>query len=880
MEQEMKTDEVSKNDSAKNVEPKADAKMDHSKMDHSKMQHGGNPKMGMEGHDHNMMIADFKKRFFVVLILTVPIMLLSMMIQKFLGVNWQFTGSQYILFALSSVVFFYGGWPFLKGWLDEVKAKNPGMMFLIGFAITVAYVYSVAIVFGLSGMDFFWELSTLILIMLLGHWIEMKSIAGASKELELLVQLMPADAHMVMPDMVHDVKTETLKEKDIILVKPGEKVAADGIILEGESYLNESMLTGESKPVKKSVGEKVIAGAINGNGSIKVTVSHAAKDSYLSQVIKLVDDAQKSKSKTQLLADTAARWLTIIAIVAGIGTFLYWYLTGQSLAFAMERMVTVIVICCPHALGLAVPLVVAKSTALSAKNGLLIKNRTAFENARKITTIVFDKTGTLTVGKFEVSKIVSLQKEINENEIIRLASALEQQSEHPIATGILQKVKELSISIPATKDFQAITGKGVEAIVEGKKILVVSPGYLKEKDIAIPEGFAANDTETVVFVIVNDKLAGYIALSDEIRPESAEAIKTLKENKIRSILLTGDNNKVAKSVSETLGLDSFYAEVLPDQKLEKIKELQTKGDFVAMTGDGVNDAPALAQADIGIAVGSGSDIAAETAGIILVNSNPKDIVSLILFGKATYRKMIQNLIWATGYNVVALPLAAGVLYKQGILLSPAMGAVLMTVSTIVVAINASLLKVKNGADKKSNDEQKAELISDAKTEKKEEPKSEAVNKPQPEAKSEPEEKVEPGHEVNAEAKPATEEGTAPEMVDKPKPEVKGDFNEKPEPEHDVNTEAKPEIKAELKTGSEGEIKSETKEEPKPDGEAVPKLEATAEMPSSLTPEIVTRVHKLYEELGREEVKAVQEWEEKQKAVPAPKTEAKQEPKDE
>ena len=522
----------------------------------------------------------------------------------------------------------------------------------------------------------------------------MKSVAGASKELELLVQLMPSDAHMVMPDMIHDVKTDTLKENDIILVKPGEKVAADGIVLEGDSYLNESMLTGESKPVQKIKGDKVIAGAINGNGSIKVTVSHSAKDSYLSQVIKLVDDAQKSKSKTQLLADTAARWLTIVAIVAGIATFLYWFLTGQSLAFAMERMVTVIVICCPHALGLAVPLVVAKSTALSAKNGLLIKNRTAFENARKITTIVFDKTGTLTVGKFEVSKIVSLQSGLAENEIIRLASALEQKSEHPIATGILQKAKDLSIALPVGENFNAITGKGVEAVVEGKKTMVVSPGYLKENNIPVPGGFTANDAETVVFVLINNTLTGYITLSDQIRPESAEAIKTLQKNHIKSILLTGDNSKVAKTVSETLGMDSFIAEVLPHQKLEKIKDLQSKGEFVAMTGDGVNDAPALAIADVGIAVGSGSDIAAETAGIVLVNSNPRDIVSLILFGKATYRKMMQNLIWATGYNVVALPLAAGVLYKQGILLSPAAGAVLMTVSTVIVAINASMLTVK------------------------------------------------------------------------------------------------------------------------------------------------------------------------------------------
>jgi Cu2+-exporting ATPase len=664
-------------------------------MNHSAIQLGHNPSMGVEGHNHAMMIADFKKRFYVVLILTIPIVLLSTIIQQFIGVDWDFNGSKYILFALSSVVFFYGGWPFFKGLVNEVKTKNPGMMFLIGFAISVAYIYSVAIVFGLKGMDFFWELATLILIMLLGHWIEMKSIAGASKELELLVQLMPSDAHMVMPDMVHDVKTDSLKENDIILVKPGEKVAADGIISDGESYLNESMLTGESKPVLKTKGDKVIAGSINGNGSIKVTVSHAAKDSYLSQVVKLVEDAQKAKSKTQLLADQAAKWLTIIALVAGISTFLYWYLSGQALSFAMERMVTVIVICCPHALGLAVPLVVAKSTALSAKHGLLIKNRTAFENARKITTIVFDKTGTLTEGKFEISKIVSVKSELSENEIIRLASALEQKSEHPIATGIMQKGKDLSVTVPSTENFNAITGKGVEATVEGKKVLVVSPGYLKENKIPVPDGFTANDTETVVFVIINNELAGYIALSDEIRPESAEAIKTLKQNNIKSILLTGDNNKVAKSVSETIGMDSFIAEVLPHQKLEKIKELQSKGEFVAMTGDGVNDAPALAQADVGIAVGSGSDIAAETAGIVLVNSNPKDIVSLILFGKATYHKMIQNLIWATGYNVIALPLAAGVLYKMGILLSPAAGAVLMTASTIVVAINASLLKVKN-----------------------------------------------------------------------------------------------------------------------------------------------------------------------------------------
>lgn len=663
---------------------------------HEHMHHGGeNPPMGHEGHDHHAkMIGDFKKRFYVVLVLTIPIMLLSEMIQHWLNIHISFTGSKYVLLALSTIVFFYGGWPFLKGWFSEMKAWKPGMMTLIGFAITVAYVYSVATVFGLKGMDFFWELATLILIMLLGHWIEMKSVAGASRELELLVQLMPADAHLVHDDHVMDVKTETLKENDVILIKPGEKVAADGVIVEGESYLNESMLTGESKPVQKIKGDKVIAGSLNGNGSIKIKVSHGAKDSYLSQVIKLVQDAQKSKSKTQLLADKAAQWLTLIAIVAGVATFLYWYFDGRELAFAIERMVTVIVICCPHALGLAVPLVVAKSTALSAQNGLLIKNRTAFENSRKVTTLVFDKTGTLTIGKFEVSKVVPIKNDLDEKELIRLASALEQNSEHPIATGIIQKAKDLSVSTPSLQNFNAITGKGVEATVEGKQIKVVSPGYLKEKNIQLPADFNPDADETVVFVLVNDTLAGYISLSDKIRPESADAIKTLHDNKIKSVLLTGDNAKVAESVSKKLGIDTYYAEVLPHQKLEKIKELQDKGEYVAMTGDGVNDAPALAQADVGIAVGSGSDIAAETAGIILVNSNPKDIVNLILFGKATYRKMVQNLAWATGYNVVALPLAAGVLYKLGILLSPAAGAVLMSVSTVIVAINAGMLKVK------------------------------------------------------------------------------------------------------------------------------------------------------------------------------------------
>ena len=655
----------------------------------------GHVPMGQAGHDHHkMMIDDFRKRFYITLLLTLPIMLLSPMIQHALGIQFEFTGSGYVLMGLSSIVFFYGGWPFLTGLVQEVKSGEPGMMTLIGFAITVAYGYSVSIVFGLQGMDFFWELCTLILIMLVGHWIEMKSVAGASRELELLVQLMPGAAHKLEGEQVLDVKTDSLKEGDMILIKPGEKVAADGIVAEGESYLNEAMLTGESVPVKKFINEKIIAGSLNGIGSLKVRVTHSSKDSYLSKVIKLVDDAQKTKSKTQLLADRAARVLTYVALGVGILTFFFWWTTGQSMAFALERMVTVVVICCPHALGLAVPLVVARSTALSAKHGLLIKNRTAFENSRKITALVFDKTGTLTMGNFEVASIQSFQTGIGEDEIIRLAAALEQNSEHPIATGIIQKGKDLKLSIPEVEEFKAITGKGVEAKVEGKSVKVVSPGYLREKKIELSSPSAGNASETLVYVLLNDQLIVSIALADKIRPESADAIKTLHDNNIKTILLTGDNKTVAKAVSDQLKMDSFFAEVLPHQKLEKVKELQDQGEFVAMTGDGVNDAPALAQANVGIAVGSGSDIAAETAGIVLVNSNPKDITSLILFGKATYRKMIQNLAWATGYNVVALPLAAGVLYKWGIMLSPAAGAVLMSVSTIVVAINARLLKVE------------------------------------------------------------------------------------------------------------------------------------------------------------------------------------------
>lgn len=653
-----------------------------------------------DNHDHTdhhrMMIKDFKLRFWISLIFTLPILALSPMVQDLFGFEFSFLGEtdKYLLFGLSTIVFFYGGWPFLKGIVDELKEKQPGMMTLIAVAITVAWGYSTATTFGLEGSSFFWELATLVDIMLLGHWIEMKSVLGASRSLEELVKLMPSEAHLLKNGNTVDVKVDELKEGDLVLVLPGEKIPVDGIITDGQSNVNESMVTGEAKPVIKEKNSKVIGGTINGNGSLTVKVEQVGENAYLNKVITMVRDAQSVKSRTQNLADRIAFWLTIIALSVGFATLATWLLLGKEFSFAMERMATVMVIACPHALGLAVPLVVAISTSISAQRGLLIRNRTAFENSRKITMMVFDKTGTLTKGNFGVTRLGSFIDEFDDKDILKYAGALESRSEHPLAMGIMNKVKESEIEIPQVDNFNAITGKGIEGEVESKNIKVVSPGYLKDKKIEIPDSAYKNEAETVVFLLVDNTLAGFIAMSDEIREESFDAIKMLQDNNIKCIMMTGDNEVVAKSVSDELGLDGYYAGLLPDQKLEKIKEFQQKGEFVAMTGDGINDAPALATADVGIAVGSGTDVAAETADIILVNSNPQDITTLVLFGKATYRKMIENFIWATGYNVVAIPLAAGVLYSSGILISPAMGAVFMSLSTIVVALNAQLLKRK------------------------------------------------------------------------------------------------------------------------------------------------------------------------------------------
>lgn len=643
---------------------------------------------------HRQMVRDFKKRFIISALVTIPILLLSPLVQQLFNFRFGFPGEKYILFVLSSFIFFYGGRPFLKGFFEESRKKQPGMMTLIALAISVAYFYSSAVVFGLEGKFFFWELATLIDVMLLGHWFEMKSVLGASKALEKLAQLMPDTAHLIKGSEVEEVKISELKKGDKILIKAGEKIPADGLIVKGSSYIDESMLTGESKPVHKKLEDKVIGGSVNGDAILEVKIEGTGEESYLNKVINLVKEAQSSKSKTQRFADKAANWLTIIAVTTGTATLIYWFFYGPDLAFAIERMATVMVITCPHALGLAIPLVTAVSTSLSAKNGLLIRNRTAFENSRKITTVVFDKTGTLTEGNFGVSLVTVIDKNYDEKKIIQLAASLEKNSEHPIAKGIISRAEELKIKTIPVSDFEVIKGQGVEGKIEEKNVALVSQSYVKENNFEILKEIKVDEIGTLVYVLFDNRIIGVITLADNIREESHEAIRQLKKLGVKCWMLTGDNKRIAEKVSNKLHLDGYFAEVLPHEKLEKIKELQNKGEFVAMTGDGINDAPALAQADVGIAIGSGTDVAAETADIILVNSNPLDVTSLILFGRATYRKMIQNLFWATGYNVIAIPLAAGALYSYGILISPAIGAALMSLSTIIVAINAQFLSIK------------------------------------------------------------------------------------------------------------------------------------------------------------------------------------------
>ncbi|MCJ0932526.1 cadmium-translocating P-type ATPase [Virgibacillus halodenitrificans] len=665
---------------------------EHKMEDNEHAEHGHH---GHHGHDHGDMVNDFKKRFYISLLVTIPILILSPMIQGFIGIEWRFTFDKYVLFILATFVFFYGGWPFITGAIGELKKKNPGMMTLIGLAILVAYGYSSLTVFGWEGKDFFWELATLIDIMLLGHWIEIRSVMGASNALEELVKLMPNEAHKLDEnDEAVDVPVAELKNKDRVLVKPGEKIPVDGTILDGKTAVDESMLTGESVPVEKYKNDEVIGGSVNKEGSITVQVEKTGEESYLSQVVTMVKEAQDSKSKTQDLTNRAAKWLFYLALLAGFATLFIWLALGYSFDVALERMVTVMVITCPHALGLAAPLVVAVSTSISAKQGLLIRNRTNFEGARNLNAVVFDKTGTLTKGEFGVTEIVPVEGE-SKADILMLAASLEAHSEHPIAAGIVAHSKDQEITLKKVADFTSITGKGIEGKVDGKQINVVSPGYIKSNGLNYDtDAFnkMSEEGKTVVFVLVDDRLVGMIALADIVRETAKEAIAALKEDGIHSIMLTGDNQKVANWVAKQLEIDEVYAEVLPDDKANQVKDIRNKGWKVAMTGDGVNDAPALATADLGIAIGAGTDVAMETADVVLVKSNPKDVVSIINLSRKTYRKMVQNLWWAAGYNIFSIPLAAGVLAPVGIVLSPAVGAVLMSLSTVIVAINAKLLK--------------------------------------------------------------------------------------------------------------------------------------------------------------------------------------------
>ena len=663
--------------------------------DHGEQHREKPPEAHRPGAPHHHALEDFRRRFIVSTILTVPILLLSPPVQALLGITITFPGSDYLLLALATVVYLYGGWPFLTGIVSELRDRMPGMMTLIAVAITVAYVYSSAVVLGIVGGEgFFWELATLIDIMLLGHWVEMRSVLGASRALEELVRVMPSEAHLVRDGGTEDVPVDQLTPGDRVLVRPGEKVPVDGVVVEGATSVNEAMLTGESRPVEKRPGDGVIGGAINGEGSVVVEVRKTGAETYIAQVIDLVRKAQESRSRTQDLANRAAFLLVVIALSVGAVTFAAWLILGEGAGFAVERAATVMVIACPHALGLAVPLVVAVSTALAAQSGFLIRDRTAFERAKDLQAVVFDKTGTLTLGQFGVTDILTFGG-VAKDDVVRRAASVEAHSEHPIARGVVRSAGERGLSLLPLEGFRAIPGVGVEGEIDGRRVLVVSPDYLADQGIETGDervGALQQQGKTVVFLLEDDRLTGALALADIIRPESGEAVRRLKAMGIRCMMLTGDNQDVAAWVAGELGLDEFFAGVLPHEKAAKIQEVQRRYR-VAMVGDGINDAPALVQADLGVAIGAGTDVAVESADIVLVRNDPRDAAAVIDLSKKTYRKMFQNLLWATGYNAVAIPLAAGVLFGAGIVLTPAAGAVLMSASTVIVAVNARMLRV-------------------------------------------------------------------------------------------------------------------------------------------------------------------------------------------
>jgi Cu2+-exporting ATPase len=656
--------------------------------------HAGHDKH--EGHSPRM----FRDKFWLSLILTLPVVFWSGHIQELLEYRApEFPGSARIPPVLGTVVFLYGGLVFLKGAWRELKDRLPGMMTLISLAIVVAFGFSWIVQLGLLDAGaLWWELATLVTIMLLGHWIEMRSISQARGALNELAKLLPDTANRVTDEGEQKVPVSELRKGDMVLVRPGESVPADGVVRKGESNVDESLLTGESRPVGKGEGDEVIAATINGEGSLRVEITGTGDETKLSGIMRLVSDAQESKSRAQHLADRAARALTGVAIAAGVLTLIIWQSLGAGIDFSIVRVVTVLVIACPHALGLAVPLVVAISTTLGARNGLLVRDRRGLEDARNVDTVIFDKTGTLTLGEFRVVDMAVAEGE-SEEAALRIAAGVESESEHPIARGIVKTAEDRELEIPSADGFRAITGKGVAASVDGVDYHMGGPALLQSEDARVPEALrtaaesAGNRGQAAIYLLREGEALAVFAVADAIRDESREAIDALHERGIEVAMLTGDARAVADAVAAELGIDTVFAEVLPEDKASKVQELQQQGKrVVAMVGDGVNDAPALATADVGIAIGAGTDVAVEAGDIVLVRSDPRDIPRIIELSRATYRKMLQNLWWAAGYNIVAIPLAAGALAAWGILLTPAVGAVLMSASTVIVAVNAQLLK--------------------------------------------------------------------------------------------------------------------------------------------------------------------------------------------
>ncbi|MGM0668220.1 MAG: heavy metal translocating P-type ATPase [Gemmatimonadota bacterium] len=671
--------------------------------DHGDRHHAGHN--GHESHEgghdkhEGHSVAMFRDKFWWSLALTVPTLIWGDLLQEWLGYTApSFPGSEFVSPVFGTAVFLYGGWVFIQGAIRELKDRLPGMMTLISLAITVAFLFSLAVTLGFPGTPLWWELATLVTIMLLGHWIEMRSVSQASGALKELAKLMPSTALRVTKgDETEEVPLDALEDGDVVLVRPGDSVPVDGTVVKGESSVNESMVTGESRPVRKEEGDEVIGGTVNQAGSLRVEVTGTGDQSTLAGIMRLVEEAQQSKSRAQDLADRAAFWLTIVAVSAGLITLVVWLLAGATGQFAIQRVVTVLVIACPHALGLAIPLVVAISTTLGARNGLLVRNRRGLEEARKLDAVIFDKTGTLTRGEFRVVGMETTGG-LSDDDALRLVAGAEGDSEHTIAAGIVESSREKGLEIPSSEDFANIPGHGVRATVEGRMLHVGGPAMLRKLDAEPPESLrsfqeaAAGRGQAVVYLLEDDRPVAAFAVADAIREESREAIAALHEVGIEVVMLTGDARAVAEAVAEELGIDTVFAEVLPDEKADKVKELQAQGKRVAMVGDGVNDAPALVTADVGIAIGAGTDVAVESGDVVLVRSDPRDVPRIVHLSRATYRKMIQNLWWAAGYNIVAIPLAAGVLYSWGVLLHPAVGAILMSMSTVIVALNAQLLR--------------------------------------------------------------------------------------------------------------------------------------------------------------------------------------------